>query len=242
MPSKTCVQEHALRFLGTALAVLTLTACAPILLGGVVTAVALTEDRRTSGAFVDDETIENRALLKVKSRFGDQVHVNITSYNRQVLLSGEANTDVIKRGVEDEVSTVPGIKRSFNEMTVGPQAGVIAVSNDTRLTTIVKTRFLEANKALHVAIAQATGNGRLAAMVDQLLDQMTRLLHLGLGLRNRSHEMQHEHRALLKALSRGDGETAERISRQEIEAARGMVLSAIMTSNSVMNLAITEHG
>ena len=154
MPSKTCVQEHALLFLGTAFALLTLTACAPILLGGAVTAVALTEDRRTGGAFVDDENIENRALLKVKSRFGDQVHVNITSYNRQVLLSGEANTDVIKRGVEDEVSTVPGIKRIFNEMTVGPQAGVIAVSNDTRLTAIVKTRFLEANRfqANHVKV------------------------------------------------------------------------------------------
>ena len=154
MPSKTRFREHALRILGTAFALLTLTACAPILLGGAVTAVALTEDRRTSGAFVDDETIENRALLKVKSRFGDQVHVNITSYNRQVLLSGEANTDVIKRGVEDEVSTVPGIKRIFNEMTVGPQAGVIAVSNDTRLTAIVKTRFLEANRfqANHVKV------------------------------------------------------------------------------------------
>ncbi|HXD50581.1 MAG TPA: GntR family transcriptional regulator, partial [Burkholderiales bacterium] len=87
------------------------------------------------------------------------------------------------------------------------------------------TRFLEANKALHVAIAQATGNCRLAAMVAQLLDQMMRLLHLGLGLRNRSQEMQHEHRALVKALSRGDGETAERISREQIEAARSMVLS-----------------
>ncbi len=105
------------------------------------------------------------------------------------------------------------------------------------------TRFLEANKAFHVAIAQATGNGRLAIMVSQLLDQMTRLLHLSLGLRNRSQEMQHEHRALVKALARGDSETAERISREQIEAARGMVLSAIMTSNTVMNLAITgEHG
>ena len=101
------------------------------------------------------------------------------------------------------------------------------------------TRFLEANKALHVAIAQATGNGRLAGMIADLLDQMTRLLHLGLGLRNRSQEMQHEHRALVKALARGDGETAERISREQIEAARGMLLSAIMTSNTVMNLAIT---
>ena len=105
------------------------------------------------------------------------------------------------------------------------------------------TRFLDANKAFHVAIAQATGNSRLANMTAQLHDQMTRLLHLGLGLRNRSQEMQHEHRALVKALARGDGETAERISREQIVAARNMVLSAIMTSSTVMNLAVTgEHG
>ncbi len=133
---------------------LTLTGCAPILIGGAVTAVALTEDRRTGGAFVDDENIENRALLKVKTRFGGQVHVNITSYNRHVLLSGEATSDAVKRGVEDEIATVPGIKRVFNEMVVGSQAGVIAVSNDTRLTAIVKSRFLEANRfqANHVKV------------------------------------------------------------------------------------------
>ena len=154
MSSKFSVRYFALLFSAATLALVNLTACAPILIGGAVTAVALTEDRRSSGAFVDDENIENRALLKVKSRFGDQVHVNITSYNRHVLLSGEASSDSVKRGVEDEVSTVPGIKRVFNEMAVGPQAGVIAVSNDTRLTTIVKTRFLEANRfqANHVKV------------------------------------------------------------------------------------------
>ena len=154
MSSKFSVRYFALLFSAATLALLNLTACAPILIGGAVTAVALTEDRRSSGAFVDDENIENRALLKVKSRFGNQVHVNITSYNRHVLLSGEATSDAVKRGVEDEVSTVPGIKRVFNEMAVGPQAGVIAVSNDTRLTTIVKTRFLEANRfqANHVKV------------------------------------------------------------------------------------------
>ena len=100
------------------------------------------------------------------------------------------------------------------------------------------SRFLDANKAFHVAIAQATGNARLAGAIEQLLDEMTRLLHLGLGLRNRSQEMQQEHRALVKALSRGDGGTAERICREQIEAARSMVLSAILTSSSVMNLAL----
>ncbi len=139
--------------------VLALSACAPLIIGGAATAVAMAEDRRTSGVFVDDENIENRALLKVKSRFNNQVHVNITSYNRHVLISGEALNEAVKRGVEEEVSTVPGIKRVHNELVVGPQAGVLAVSNDTRLTTIVKTRFLEANRfqTNHVKVVTEAG-------------------------------------------------------------------------------------
>lgn len=100
------------------------------------------------------------------------------------------------------------------------------------------TRFLESNKSFHVAIADTTGNARLSGMISQLHDQITRLLHLGLGLRNRSAEMQHEQRALLKALLRGNGENAERLAREQIEAARSMVLSAVMSSRSVMNLAL----
>ena len=129
--------------------------CAPLIIGGAATAaVAMAEDRRTSGVFVDDENNENRALLKVKTRYGSQVHVNITSYNRQVLITGEAASEEVKRGVEEEVTSVPGVKRVFNEMSIGPQAGVMGVSNDTRLTTIVKTRFLEANRfqANHVKV------------------------------------------------------------------------------------------
>jgi DNA-binding GntR family transcriptional regulator len=101
------------------------------------------------------------------------------------------------------------------------------------------TSFLDANKGFHVAIAETTGNARLSSMIGQLHDQMSRLLHLGLGLRNRSQEMQAEHRALLKALVRGNGDAAERLAREQIEAARGMVLSAVMTSRSVMNLALS---
>jgi DNA-binding GntR family transcriptional regulator len=104
------------------------------------------------------------------------------------------------------------------------------------------SRFLEATKAFHVAIAQAAGNARLAHAIEELLDEMTRLLHLGLGLRNRSQEMQHEHRALIRALVHGDGATAERLCREQIETTRNTVLSAILTSSSVVNLAITTTG
>ena len=103
-------------------------------------------------------------------------------------------------------------------------------------------RFLEANKAFHVAIAQATGNARLAAAIEHLLDEMTRLLHLGLGLRKGPQDVQHEHKSLVKALARGDGETAQRICREQIEASHDMLLSAILTSRSVMNLSITADG
>lgn len=103
-------------------------------------------------------------------------------------------------------------------------------------------RFLEANKEFHVAIAQAAGNARLAHAIAQLLDEMTRLLHLGLGLRNRSQEMQHEHRTLVRALVRGDGATAEKICQEQIEAARDMVLKAILGSETMMNVAIAAEG
>lgn len=147
-----------------------LSGCAPLLVGGAaVTAVAVAEDRRSAGVFVDDENIENRALLKVKTRFGGQVHVNITSYNRHVLVTGEAASDAVRKGVEEEVNAVPGIKRVFNELAVGPQAGVLAISNDTRLTTVVKTRFLEANRfqSNHVKVVTEAGVVYLLGIVKR---------------------------------------------------------------------------
>jgi DNA-binding GntR family transcriptional regulator len=102
------------------------------------------------------------------------------------------------------------------------------------------SRYLEANKAFHVAIAQATGNTRLAAAIEQLLDEMTRLLHLGLGLRNRSREIQDQ--SLIRALLRADGATAERICREQIESARNMVLSVVLSHSSIANVAITTGG
>lgn len=104
-------------------------------------------------------------------------------------------------------------------------------------------RYLEANKAFHVAIARATGNVRLATAVEHLLDEMTRLFHLALKLRKRPLEdSQQEHKSLMKALARGDGELAERVCRAEIEASRQMVVTSILTSQPIMNLAITADG
>jgi DNA-binding GntR family transcriptional regulator len=161
-----------------------------------------------------------------------------------------------RRGYRITPVTLKDIQDIFElRLMLEPAAARMAAGNiDTRQTRLLEEasrigyqmrdvssigQFLEANKQFHVAIAATTGNTRLAAMVSQLHDQMTRLLHLGLGRRNRSHEMQLEQRALIKALLRGNGDGAERLAREQIEAARAMVLSAVMTSRSVMNLALS---
>ena len=146
-----------------------LSACVPLVLGGAATMVAVAEDRRSPGTFIDDEALESQALLRVKSRFGGQVHVNITSYNRHLLVSGEAVTDAVKRGVEEEIATVRGVKRVFNEMFVGPLAGVMSVSNDTRLTTVVKARFLDAGRfqTNHVKVVTEAGTVFLLGIVKK---------------------------------------------------------------------------
>lgn len=123
-----------------------LTGCAAVVLGGAAVAVAATEDRRSTGAFVDDENIENKSLLAVKQKLGDEVHINITSYNRRVLLTGEAKTEAAKRTAEEEVLKTAGVKAVSNEMAVGPLKNIFSSTNDTGITTLVKSRLITEGK------------------------------------------------------------------------------------------------
>ncbi|MGH9533859.1 MAG: FCD domain-containing protein [Terriglobales bacterium] len=88
--------------------------------------------------------------------------------------------------------------------------------------------FLRANRDLHVTVAQASGNGRLTALIAGLLDESERLFHLGLAQRDRTLEMQWEHKALLEALAAGDGRAAERITREQVQASQRMVLQVLL--------------
>jgi osmotically-inducible protein OsmY len=143
--------------------------CAPIVVGGAVAAVAMAEDRRSPGTFIDDEAIENRGTLKAKTRFGSKIHINVTSVNRNVLISGEVPDEATKNDVEAEVKTAGNVAKIYNELVVGPNAGVLGISNDTRLTALVKTRFLEANRfqANHVKVVTEAGTVFLMGIVKR---------------------------------------------------------------------------
>ncbi len=97
--------------------------------------------------------------------------------------------------------------------------------------------FLDANREFHVSVAALSGNRRLADQIGRLLDEMARMLLLGLGGRDRTGEMAHEHRALIDALAAKDGARAEKIVRQQIEAARQMVLGALVRNRSELEVA-----
>jgi osmotically-inducible protein OsmY len=123
--------------------------CAPLLIGAAAgTGVIMAEDRRSAGAFAQDEIIEDRSALAINKRYGRDTHVNVTSYNGIVLLTGEVPTEEARRDVEDIVrregaSSVRGI---HNELVVGPVASMGARTDDTVITSKVKGRFVDAKK------------------------------------------------------------------------------------------------
>ncbi len=102
--------------------------------------------------------------------------------------------------------------------------------------------FLAANRAFHLAIAEAAASPRLLRMLTNLLDEAERALLLGLALRDRSDEIQHEHQTLIDAMAKGDATTAEEIVVEQIDEARDMVVAALMASPSVLGAEIAPAG
>ena len=100
--------------------------------------------------------------------------------------------------------------------------------------------FLEANTEFHMAIARVTNNDRLILTLAQTLSEMERLFHFGLAMRNRTSEMSEEHQALITALARGNADEAERVTRQELESSKAMVMSALMSSESLLDVSISR--
>ena len=132
-----------------ALAALTaaLCGCVPLVVaGGVAVGASVATDRRTTGAQVDDEMIEDKTVLTLHERFKGDFHVNVTSYNGIVLLTGEVPAEAAKADVEQIVRSTPQVRAVQDELVVGPVTDLASRSNDTVITSKVKARFVEANK------------------------------------------------------------------------------------------------
>jgi osmotically-inducible protein OsmY len=158
--------SRPLAALAAALAASTLLgACAPLLLGGAVAGAAfMVTDRRTSGTQVEDQTIELKALTRVRDTIGDRGHINTTSYSRLVLLTGEVPSEADKANVEQAIARIEGVKSVVNELGVMGNSSVTSRSNDTILTSKVKASFLDAKDVFANAIKTVTERGTVYLM------------------------------------------------------------------------------
>ncbi len=136
---------------------------------GVGAGALLVADRRPTETYVTDEGIELRAANAVSQEFGDKVHVNLTSYNRMLLITGEAPDAATKAKVESLVSKTPNLKSIANELAIAGASSIGGRSNDTYITSKVKARFVDANKfaANHVKVVTEAGVVFLLGMVTQ---------------------------------------------------------------------------
>ena len=126
-----------------------LSACAPLLVGGAVVGSIIATDRRTTGTQIEDEGIELRAASRIRTNLGDRVHVNVTSYNRQVLLTGEVPNAQDRQLVEQVVAGVENVRATVNELGVMGHSTLTQRSSDVLVTGKVKAGLVDA-KDLYV--------------------------------------------------------------------------------------------
>ena len=123
-----------------------LTACLPLVASGAVAGGAVAADRRTSGYYVEDENIELKAFKKMETNLGEHAHVNVTSYNRNILLTGEVPDATAKTKAELLIKEIENVRTITNEIAIAPKTSLSSRSNDTYLTSKVKTKFVTENK------------------------------------------------------------------------------------------------
>lgn len=141
-----------------------LSACAPMIVGGAVMGSFVATDRRTTGTQVEDEGIELRAGQRIRDNLGERVHVSVTSYNRQVLLTGEAPTAKDKALVERVVSQVENVRTIVNEIGVVSNASLSQRTNDTITTGRVKAAMVDAKDVFANAVKVVTDRGTVYLM------------------------------------------------------------------------------
>jgi osmotically-inducible protein OsmY len=151
--------------LAAALLATTLVGCAPLVVGGAAVGSALmVTDRRTTGAQIDDEAIELRASARLREALGDRAHINVNSYNRQVLLTGEVSSDALRQQAEQIVGRVDNVRAVVNELAVMTSTTLPQRSGDVLITGKIRASFVDASDLQANAFKVVTERGNVYLM------------------------------------------------------------------------------
>jgi osmotically-inducible protein OsmY len=149
-----------LRIAGLTLALSSLAGCVPVVVVGAAAGGAMVAtDRRTTGTQVDDESIELKVAHQASQQYGDRIHLNVTSYNAVVLLTGEVPDQGVWASVGGIAKSAEKVRAVNNELVVAPNTDLSSRSNDTYITSKVKSRMIEANKFPPNAVKVVTERG-----------------------------------------------------------------------------------
>ena len=145
--------------------------CVEVALLGTAAAsgVMSAHDRRSTGTQTDDETTEWKANNHVPAQYKDTAHVNFTSFNRRLLITGEVPNEEAKSVIESEVRKIEGVKDVYNELGIGPATPLSSRSNDSFITSKVKARLVDSNQisANHIKVLTERGIVYLMGIVNE---------------------------------------------------------------------------
>ncbi|TAK91673.1 MAG: BON domain-containing protein [Aquabacterium sp.] len=153
-----------LRWAAALLTIASLSACAPLVLGGAVGGAFMATDRRTSGIQLEDQTIELKVSNRIKEAIGDQGHINVNAYNRRVLLTGEVPNESDRAAAQQAAAAVENVDNVYNELMVSLNSSFSTRANDVLLASKVKATLVDARDIISNAFSVVTERGDVYIM------------------------------------------------------------------------------
>lgn len=143
--------------------------CVPVIVGGAAAGVMSAHDRRSTGTQTDDETTEWKASNHIPAQYREAAHVNFTSYNRRVLITGEVPNEEAKSVIEAETRKLDGVREVYNELGIGPASSLGSRSTDSYIDSKVKARLVDSNQisANHIKVVTERAIVHLMGIVSE---------------------------------------------------------------------------
>lgn len=153
-----------------AAALLLITGCAGVAIGGAATTAVVHQDARTTGTFVEDQAIELKALKALREDLAvkEQTHVAVTSYNQAVLLTGQAPTEDLRARAIQIVSNIEKVRHIHNEIAISAPSSMMSRTNDSVLTTKVKSKLFASKElsGMRIKVVSEAGTVYLMGLVS----------------------------------------------------------------------------
>lgn len=160
------------------------TACVPLIVGGAAVGSAMVAtDRRTSGTQLEDQGIELKTANRIREQLGDRVHINVNSYNRMVLLTGETRNDEDRAAVERIAQGVENVGNVLNEVGVGMLSSLSSRANDVAIAAKVKASLVDAKDLITNAFYVVVERGNVYIMGRVTEREATRATEIARGVR-----------------------------------------------------------